>query len=45
VTVGGSAISSPSQALAAGQDYTLLIHQGASANAGELARRHQPLSA
>lgn len=31
VTAGGSAISSPSQALAAGQDYTLLVYQGASA--------------
>ena len=30
VTVGGVSVSSPSQALAAGQDYTLLIYQGAS---------------
>lgn len=28
VTVDGSAVSSPDQALAAGQDYTLLIYQG-----------------
>ena len=30
VTVGGAAIPSPAQALAAGQDYTLLIYQGTS---------------
>jgi Domain of unknown function (DUF4397) len=30
VSVNGSAVSSPDQALAAGQDYTLLIYQGAS---------------
>jgi Domain of unknown function (DUF4397) len=30
VSVNGSAVSSPGQALAAGQDYTLLIYQGAS---------------
>jgi hypothetical protein len=30
VTVNGAAVSSPGQALAAGQDYTLLIYQGAS---------------
>jgi hypothetical protein len=30
VTVNGAAVSSPDQALAAGQDYTLLIYQGAS---------------
>jgi Domain of unknown function (DUF4397) len=30
VSVNGSAVSSPEQALAAGQDYTLLIYQGAS---------------
>jgi hypothetical protein len=30
VSVNGAAVSSPGQALAAGQDYTLLIYQGAS---------------
>jgi Domain of unknown function (DUF4397) len=30
VSVNGSAVTSPEQALAAGQDYTLLIYQGAS---------------
>lgn len=30
VTVAGAAVSSPGQALAAGQDYTLLIYQGTS---------------
>jgi hypothetical protein len=30
VTVNGSAVSSPDQALAAGQDYTLLVYQGPS---------------
>jgi len=30
VSVNGTAVSSPDQALAAGQDYTLLIYQGAS---------------
>jgi hypothetical protein len=30
VSVNGAAVSSPDQALAAGQDYTLLIYQGAS---------------
>jgi hypothetical protein len=30
VTVNGSPVSSPSQPLAAGQDYTLLVYQGAS---------------
>lgn len=35
VTVGGTAVSSPSQPLAAGQDYTLLIYQDASGNTQE----------